>query len=87
MMPSDDPDVLPLDEPGESRERHVPEGVKVTAKLKRGTGTRDQDVINLKARGETAAEATEEFEELLHALKVEGWDERLRAVQPGGSDD
>jgi hypothetical protein len=73
---------LPVGHPAEKRERHVPEGCKVTAKLKRGTGTRDQDVINLKARGETAEDAAEEFEALLSHLSESGWSDRLRAVQP-----
>lgn len=76
--------------PDETRERHVPEGCKVSAKVKRGTGTRDQDTLKIEARGETAEEAAERFQWLLSQAQESEWDESLRALQPdedGGIDE
>lgn len=42
--------------------------VRVTGKLKRGTGTRDQDTLKIEARGRDADEATDEFESALEQL-------------------
>ncbi|MFB6179551.1 MAG: hypothetical protein ABEI77_07510 [Halorientalis sp.] len=55
-------------------------GVSITAKLKRGTGTRDQDEIKVKAKGSTADEARENMRDVLPA--VESWAEELRGIQP-----
>jgi hypothetical protein len=57
-------------------------GVKVRAKLKRGTGTRDQDELLIEGRGEDAAEAAEEFETALLETEVQQWADRLRDIQP-----
>jgi len=57
-------------------------GVKVRAKLKRGTGTRDQDELLIEGRGEDAAEAAEEFETALLEAEVQEWAGRLRDIQP-----
>jgi len=70
-------------------ETRVSDGEKVVAKLKRGTGTRDQDSLKLVGRGETAAEAAADFEALLEAAESRSWSDRLRALQPteGGEDE
>ena len=57
-------------------------GCSMEAKLDRGTGTRDQDRVRIKAKGETAAETIEEFYELLAEYDTEISD-RLRDIQPG----
>lgn len=57
-------------------------GVKVRAKIKRGTGTRDQDELLIEGRGEDAAEAAEEFETALLEAEVQQWADRLRDIQP-----
>lgn len=64
-------------------------GVEIKAKLKRGTDTRDQDTLVIKARGSDAQEATEQFDDALS--NICGWANGLRGVQPetdydGGSD-
>jgi len=58
-------------------------GVSITAKLKRGTGTRDQDEIKIKAKGTTAEEAVENMNDAMNA--AEEWADDLRSVQPEGS--
>lgn len=57
-------------------------GVKLRAKLKRGTGTRDQDEILIEGRGEDIEEAIENFEAGLSAAEAGEWVHRLRSLQP-----
>ncbi|MDQ2074976.1 hypothetical protein RBH20_20865 [Haloarcula sp. H-GB4] len=56
-------------------------GCSMEARLKRGTGTRDEDAVTIKAKGETAEETIAEFYTLLeeHEQEIGG---RLRDVQP-----
>ncbi|MBX0297787.1 DUF7389 domain-containing protein [Haloarcula nitratireducens] len=61
-------------------------GASVEARLKRGTGTRDEDQITIKAKGETASDALEKFEQLLAEYEVE-YSDRMRAIQPTGEDE
>jgi len=68
------------DEP--DTQTRVSDGEKVVGKVKRGTGTRDQDTLKLVGRGETAAEAAADFEALLEAAEDGEWAARLRALQP-----
>jgi hypothetical protein len=56
-------------------------GASVEARLKRGTGTRDEDTITIKAKGETAEDAVEEFEVLLQQYEAE-YSDRCRNIQP-----
>jgi phosphotransferase system HPr-like phosphotransfer protein len=59
-------------------------GVSITAKLKRGTGTRDQDEIRIKAKGRDAEEAADELDAVLE--RVDEWAAEFRAVQPDGEE-
>lgn len=59
-------------------------GVSITAKIKRGTGTRDQDEINLKAKGRDAEHAAAQMDRVLD--RAEEWSEQLREVQPDAGD-
>ena len=55
-------------------------GVSLTVKLKRGTGTRDQDEVIAKAKGKTLEDAREDMEtlrEYIHDLA-----EDVRQIQP-----
>ncbi|WP_135306411.1 DUF7389 domain-containing protein [Haloarcula amylovorans] len=61
-------------------------GASVEARLKRGTGTWDEDQLTIKAKGETAADALEEFEQLLTEYEAE-YSDRMRAIQPTQSDE
>ena len=58
--------------------------IRLSTKLKRGTGTRDQDTHTLKARGETPAEAADNLSEVLAELEEQNAFDRMRAV---GNDD
>ncbi|MFC7157743.1 hypothetical protein ACFQPA_20165 [Halomarina halobia] len=73
----------------ENREQQTPTeyversdvGVSLTVKLKRGTGTRDQEEVIAKAKGKTLEEAREDMEtlrEYIHDLA-----EDARQIQPG----
>ncbi|MDS0301173.1 hypothetical protein NDI76_20765 [Halogeometricum sp. S1BR25-6] len=60
-------------------------GVSLTVKLKRGTGTRDQDEVIAKAKGKTLEDAREDMEtlrEYMHDLA-----EDARQIQPGEDDE
>jgi hypothetical protein len=72
-------------EPGEKRP--LDHGVKIRAKVKRGTGTRDQDELLIEGRGMDAEEASEDFEAALDAAEDRDWASRLRALQPTSDDD
>jgi len=67
--------------------RPLDHGVKVRGKVKRGTGTRDQDELLIEGRGENAAEAAADFEEALTEAEEREWADRLRALQPGEAED
>ena len=59
-------------------------GVSLTVKLKRGTGTRDQDEVIAKAKGKTLEDAREDMEilrEYIHGLA-----EDARQIQPEEED-
>ena len=60
-------------------------GVSLTVKLKRGTGTRDQDEVIAKAKGKTLEDAREDMEilqEYIHELA-----EDARQIQPAEADE
>lgn len=63
---------------------NVASGVSITAKLKRGTGTRDQDTLKIKAKGKTAEEAAQNMDETLES--VDEWAEQFRSIQPEESE-
>ena len=55
-------------------------GVSLTVKLKRGTGTRDQDTITAKVKATTLEEAREDMDELRAYVRALADD--VRAIQP-----
>lgn len=74
------------DSDNEDRLVRTDEGASISATLKRGEGTRDQDKIEIKGKGESAEEAIAEFEQLLEKYEHE-YSERIRAIQPDGEVD
>lgn len=60
-------------------------GVSITTKVKRGSGTRDQDEIKIKAKGTTATEAIENMDKVME--HVDEWADELRAIQPESDND
>ena len=58
--------------------------IRLSTKLKRGTGTRDQDTHDIKVRGETPEAAAENLSEALAELEARDVFERTREV---GNDD
>lgn len=67
--------------------RPLDHGVKIRAKVKRGTGTRDQDTLVIEGRGEDNIEAAAEFNAALDVAEQNDWAERLRELQSGESDE
>ena len=67
--------------------RESSDKIRLTTKVKRGTGTRDQDEIKVDVRGEDAVETVEMLNDTLAALHRTGTDETLRTMQPEGDDE
>lgn len=61
-------------------------GASIEAKMKRGEGTRDEDRVTIKGKGETAEEALDEFYTLLEQFE-EDISSRLRNINPDRSDE
>ena len=59
-------------------------GVSLTVKLKRGTGTRDQDEVIAKAKGKTLEDAREDMETLREYINDLAED--ARQIQPEEED-
>ena len=63
------------------RQDPLDEGVKIRAKVKRGSDTRDQDTLLIEGRGATADDAADEFEAALSRAEADDYAERLRDLQ------
>jgi hypothetical protein len=57
---------------------------KITLKtsVKRGSGTRDQDKLNVKIKGDDPEETAERMADTLAALEAEGVSAFVRGIQP-----
>ena len=56
--------------------------IEVTLKLKRGSGTREQDDGKLRAKGDSPEAVADDLEGTLDELEARGLFERVRNVQP-----
>jgi len=56
--------------------------IRTSVKIKRGTGTRDQDTYQIKARGRTPDEVAYRIERTIEELKERGTFEEIRQLQP-----
>jgi hypothetical protein len=56
--------------------------IVLKADVKRGTGTRDQDKINVKVKGDDPEGTAERLAQTLECLEAEGVAETLRGTQP-----
>jgi len=75
-MPDEDPD------PDTSEKvTRTDVGASIEATLKRGDSTRDEDRFKIKAKGENAEEAIDEFDKLLREYEEE-YGTRLRNIDP-----
>lgn len=54
--------------------------------VKRGSGTRDQDKIDVKIKGSNPADTAAKLADTLDALAYEGIADTLRETQPGDSE-
>ena len=61
--------------------------ITLTTKVKRGGGTRDQDTVKVKCKGNNPESTAEKLATTLEALDEHGVTDTLRATQPGDSDD
>lgn len=59
--------------------------LKLTTKVKRGSGTRDQDEIKVKVKGDEPTEVVSTLNKTLELLEYTADD--LREIQPEGGDD
>jgi hypothetical protein len=56
--------------------------VVLTTKIKRGSGTRDQDTIKVKVKGSNPVEAAEKLDNTVNAILDYGTATTLREAQP-----
>lgn len=77
------------DEAIDERQHNISESAdKITLKtnVKRGSGTRDQDKLTVKIKGDDPEETAGRLAQTLDALESEGVAATLRATQPGGNE-
>jgi phosphotransferase system HPr-like phosphotransfer protein len=69
-----------------SEERHTvnesADKIRLKTEAKRGTGTRDQDKVNITVKGSDPEETAQKLKETLDALEAEGVAQQLRDTQP-----
>lgn len=74
---------------GETR-RNINEShdkIRLSTKVTRGTGTRDQEAHTIKARGENPEAAAENLDRALAELEDRGFFDRARQIENGGPDE
>jgi hypothetical protein len=59
--------------------------IRVKTSVKRGSGTRDQDIIDVKIKGDDPAEVVEKLNETVAQLQETA--DTLREMQPGENDE
>ena len=62
-------------------------GCSLTVELKRGTGTRDQDKIDVKVKGSQPDDVAHKLKMTLDSLEANGVADTLRETQPGETDE
>lgn len=60
--------------------------IVLKANVKRGEGTRDQDKLDVKIKGDDPEETAERLADTLAALESEGVSQFVRGIQPGESE-
>lgn len=60
--------------------------VRLETKVKRGSGTRDQDTVKVNIKGADPEDTAERLAETLAALEEQGVSETLRETQPGADE-
>lgn len=76
-------DAMAPNESGQDVEQRITEtkeGIRVFGKIKRGTGTRDQDELGFRAYAEDMDEAEEKMETGVQMLRSEA--RKVRLIQP-----
>lgn len=61
--------------------------IVLKTQVKRGDGTRDQDKIDVKVKGDSPTQTAQELRDTLAALEECGVADTLRETQPGDSDE
>lgn len=98
--PSEQPEDAPRDEnndpefgdttPAESRQRNIDESahtVRLETQVKRGEGTRDEDRIKIKVRGDNPEDAAQKLHDTVVAVGDNNTVNALRGTQPSNYDD
>ena len=75
---TNEPDSIEYDT--ETKVERFDRGVSITSKIKRGTGTRDQDEHTIKSKGQTPEEAIEYHRKAIDAVEKE-FAQRTRDMQ------
>jgi len=57
--------------------------IRLDTKVKRGSGTRDQDTVKVQVKGDDPEEAAARLKDTLDALEENGVAQTLRDTQPG----
>ena len=61
--------------------------IRLETQVKRGEGTRDEDRIKVKVKGDDPYDVAEDLRHTLNALDAEGITDTLRATQPEAGDE
>jgi len=61
--------------------------IRLKTSVKRGSGTRDQDTLDVKVRGDDPEQTADRLAETLDALEANGVAETLRETQPESDDE
>jgi len=61
--------------------------IVLKSKVKRGTGTRDEDKTTIKTKGADPQETAKRHDATIQAFLALGTDETLRETQPGENDE
>lgn len=67
--------------------RETADKLRIQTKIKRGTGTRDQDTHNIKVRGRDAEQVARRMEKTIFELQRRDVFENVRQIQSEGDDE
>ena len=60
--------------------------IVLKTKIKRGNGTRDEDRVEVKVKGDDPYDTAKKLKHTLNGLEMEGVTETLRETQPGAEE-
>lgn len=75
-----------MSDDGDHVTRESADKIRLKTQVKRGEGTRDQDTIDVKVRGDDPDETVAKLHQTLAALERHGVADHIRGVQPEADD-